>query len=49
MSFYSHENGYDVMHIPNEMIRLHLKEISEVLARASKIREKEIEIRIHLS
>jgi len=39
---YSHKNGYDTMHIPNEMIRLHLKEVSEALAEASKIRERKI-------
>lgn len=45
--YYSHKNGYDTMHIPNEMIRKHLKEISEALAEASKIRESKIYI--HLS
>jgi hypothetical protein len=35
------------MHIPNEMIHAHLKEISEALAEASKIKEKEI--RVHVS
>lgn len=38
--YYSHKNGYDTMHIPNEMIRLHLAEISDALAEASKIRER---------
>ncbi|MDO8664219.1 MAG: DUF559 domain-containing protein [Candidatus Liptonbacteria bacterium] len=42
--YYSHKNGYDTMHIPNEMIRLHLKEISKALAEASKIRERKIYI-----
>ncbi len=46
--YYSHKNGYDTMHIPNEMIRLHLQEISEALAEASKIRERERYIHIHL-
>lgn len=40
--YYSHKNGYDTMHIPNEMIRLHLNEISKALAEAAKIREKKI-------
>lgn len=40
--FYSHKNGYDTMHIPNEMIRLHLNEISSALAEASKVREKKL-------
>ena len=44
--YYSHKNGYDTLHIPNEMIRLHLKEISGALAEASKIRERRI--RVHL-
>lgn len=44
--YYSHKNGYDTMHIPNEMIRMHLKEISEALAEASNIREKKLSIHI---
>ena|ERR1035437_6135895 len=43
--YYSHKNGYDTMHIPNEMIHKHLEEISSALAEASKIRE---EIFVHL-
>ena len=35
--YFSHKNGYDTMHIPNEMIRQHLPEISEALAEASFI------------
>ena len=35
------------MHIPNEMIHNHLKEISEALAEASKIRERKIHIHLH--
>lgn len=42
--YYSHKNGYDTMHIPNEMIRLHLKEIADALAEASKIRERMIHV-----
>jgi very-short-patch-repair endonuclease len=42
--YYSHQNGFNTLHIPNEMIRLHLKEISEALAEASKIREKKIHV-----
>jgi len=45
--YYSHKKGYSTMHIPNEMIRSHLKEISEALAEASKIKEQEIHV--HLS
>ena len=45
--YYSHKNGYDTMHIPNEMIRKHLKEISEALAKASKIRERNIHIHLN--
>lgn len=45
--YYSHKNGYDTMHIPNGMIHKYLKEISEALAEASKIRERKI--RIHLN
>lgn len=40
--YYSHKNGFDTMHIPNEMVRLHLGEISTALAKASKIREQKI-------
>lgn len=40
--YYSHKNGFDTMHIPNEMVRLHLGEISDALAEASKIREQKI-------
>jgi very-short-patch-repair endonuclease len=42
--YYSHKNGYNTMHIPNEMIRLHLEEISEALAEASRIKEKQIRV-----
>lgn len=44
--YYSHQNGFNTMHIPNEMIHLHLKEISEALAEASKIREKKIHVHV---
>ena len=44
--YYSHKNGYDTMHIPNEMIHSHLKEISEALAEASKIRERKIHVHL---
>jgi len=44
--YYSHKNGYDTMHIPNEMIRLHLKQISEALAEASKMKERQIHIHL---
>ena len=44
--YYSHKNGYDTMHIPNEMIRLHLPEISSALAEASKIREQRLYLHV---
>lgn len=40
--YYSHKNGYDTIHIPNEMVRLHLDEISMALAAAAKMRERKI-------
>jgi very-short-patch-repair endonuclease len=43
---FSHKSGYDTMHIPNEMIRKHLKEIADALAEASKIRERKIHIHV---
>ena len=42
--YYSHKNGYDTMHIPNEMVRMHLDEIADALAEASKIRERKIHV-----
>jgi very-short-patch-repair endonuclease len=44
--YYSHKNGFDTMHIPNEMIRLHLGEISDALAEASKIREQKLYVHV---
>lgn len=44
--YYSHKNGYDTMHIPNEMIRLHLEEIASALAEASKIRERKLYLHV---
>lgn len=44
--YYSHKNGYNTMHIPNEMIHKHLQEIADALAEASKIREKQIHIHL---
>lgn len=44
--YYSHKNGYDTMHIPNEMIRLHLSEISTALAEAAKIRQKRLYVHV---
>ena len=40
--YYSHKNGFDTMHIPNEMVRLHLEQIATALAEATKIREQKI-------
>ena len=45
--YYSHKNGYNTMHIPNEMVRLHLEEIADALAEASKIREQKIHVYIN--
>lgn len=42
--YYSHKNGYDTMHIQNEMIRRHLAEIADALAEASKVRERKIHV-----
>lgn len=42
--YYSHKNGYDTMHIPNEMIKLHLEAIADALAEASKMRERIIHV-----
>ncbi len=44
--YYSHKNGYNTMHIPNEMIHRHLPEISEALAEASKMREQKIRVNL---
>ena len=44
--YYSNKLGYSTMHIPNEMIRLHLKEIASALAEASKILEQKIQIHL---
>ena len=45
--YYSSKLGYSTMHIPNEMIRLHLKEIADALAEASKMLE--LKIKVHLT
>lgn len=45
--YYSNKKGYNTMHIPNEMIRKHLEEISTALAEASKIREQKIHIHMN--
>jgi very-short-patch-repair endonuclease len=44
--YYSHKNGYDTIHIPNEMLRVHLPEISTALAEAAKTRQKRIYVRV---
>lgn len=44
--YFSQKNGYDTMHIPNEMIHNHLNAISEALAEASKIREQKIHVHL---
>ena len=38
--YYSNKLGYSTMHIPNEMIRLHLNQIADALAEASKMSSK---------
>lgn len=43
---YSNKRGYNTMHIPNEMIHLHLKDIAEALVEASKIIEKRIKVHL---
>lgn len=45
--YYSHKNGYDTMHIQNEMVRTHLGEIADALAEASKVREHKIHVYIN--
>lgn len=45
--YYSHKNGFNTMHIPNEMIHSHLQEIAKALAEASKIREQKIHIHLN--
>ena len=45
--YYSHKNGYNTMHIPNEMIHNHLPAIADALAEASKIREKQLHIHLN--
>lgn len=42
--YYSHKNGYDTMHIPNEMLKGHLDEIADALAEASNVRERKIHV-----
>ena len=42
--YYSHKNGYDTMHIQNEMVRTHLEDIANALAEASKVRKKKIQV-----
>lgn len=44
--YYSSKLGYSTMHIPNEMIRLHLQEIADALAQASKIRTQTIKVHL---
>ena len=44
--FYSHKDGYDTMHIQNEILRTHLAEIADALAEASKVRERNIHVRL---
>lgn len=42
--YYSHKNGYNTMHIQNEMVREHLNEIADALAEACKVREQKIHV-----
>lgn len=40
--YYSHKNGYDTMHIQNEMLRSYLDNIADALAEAAKVRQQKI-------
>lgn len=40
--YYSHENGYDTMHIPNSLINSHLEKIVDALAEAARNRQQKI-------
>jgi very-short-patch-repair endonuclease len=44
--YYSNKLGYNTLHIPNEMIHLHLNEIADALAEASKMLEQKIKIQL---
>ena len=44
--YYSNKLGYSTMHIPNEMIRLHLGGIADALAEASKMLEQKIKVHL---
>lgn len=44
--YYSHKNGYNTIHIQNEMIHKHLEDIADALAEASKIREQKLHIHL---
>jgi very-short-patch-repair endonuclease len=45
--YWSHQDGFSTMHIPNEIAQKHLEEIAKALAETSKIREHKI--RVHLA
>ena len=47
--YYSNKLGYSTMHIPNEMIRLHLGGIADALAEASKMLEQKIKVHLTAS
>lgn len=42
--YYSHKNGYDTMHIPNEMVNRHLEDIAQALSEASLMRQKMVHV-----
>jgi len=44
--YFSHKNGYNTMHIPNEMIHKHLEEIADALTEATKIRAHKLHIHL---
>ncbi|HEX3100061.1 MAG TPA: hypothetical protein VHQ41_03790 [Patescibacteria group bacterium] len=44
--YHSHHGGYDTIHIPNQMIDLHLEKIALALAQACKIRANKINIHL---
>ena len=44
--YHSSKLGYSTLHIPNEMIRMHLSEIADGLAEASKMRAQKIQVHL---
>ncbi len=44
--YYSSKRGYHTMHIPNEMLRNHMKDIADGLAGAAKISKERIHVHV---